>query len=149
MERKAHGPSGTTEVTFVTKNLKTGRVRMDQCFPHLQDLTPDGCELERKQITLAGYTPLLQNCPGLSQLSVATACRSFDTRKALPPGLCNRRLMSLDLPRASIESSVGSIFRCLILMFPNLKSLTIPYGVASRQARKSFTDLQQLVKSQG
>ena len=77
--------------------------------------------MERKRITLEGYVPLLQNCPRLSQISVATACKSFDTRKALPPGLCNRSLTNIHFPQSSIESSAECIFRCLVLMFPNLQ----------------------------
>ena len=124
--------------------------RASKCFPQLQDLTLYGCDMERKRITLEGYVPLLQNCPRLSQIRVATACKSFDTRKApLPPGLCNSNLTDIHFPQSSIESSAECIFRCLILMFPNLQYLAIPYNFPSEEARKSWTDRRQLVnKSQ-
>ena len=100
--------------------------RASKSLPRLQDLTIHGCDLERKRITLAGYVPLLQDCPKLFQLSIATACKSFDIKKALPPGLCNQNITQLHRLEPCIESSVGSIFRCLVLMFSNLEYLDWP-----------------------
>ena len=119
--------------------------RASKSFPRLQDLTLHGCDLERKRITLAGYVPLLQNCPKLFQLSIATACKSFDTKKALPPGLCNQNITQLHRLGPCIESSVGSIFRCLVLMFPNLKYLDWPSDPPSEEARKLWIQLHLLV----
>jgi len=114
-------------------------------FPQLRVLELPGRALRRKRITLAGYVPLVQNCPRLSHISVATACESFDTRKTLPPGLWNQSPIGLDFSHSSIESPVGSIFRCLVLMFPNLQYFRIPYNFPSEEARKSWTDLLRLV----
>jgi len=120
--------------------------RASKSFPQLQNLTLYGRVLERKRITLAGYVPLVQNCPRLGTIAVATACKSFDPRKALPAGLCNEHLQRLDWRESSIESPVASIFRCLNIMFPNLSLLVIPSNFSSEGARKSWTDLQRLVR---
>ena len=118
--------------------------RASKRFPQLQALIVHGRALERKRITLAGYVPLIQNCPRLSQISLATACRSFDSRKALPAGLCNENVTRLDCSESSIWSPVGSIFRCLILMFPNLILLSTPHPVPSEE-RESWIELRRLV----
>jgi len=120
--------------------------RASKSFPQLQNLKLYGRAVERKRITLAGYIPVLQNCPRLSEISVATAYRSFDPRKALTAGLCNENLWNLDCTTSSIESPVGIIFRCLILMFPNLCLLFIPLDFPSEEARKSWINLQRLVR---
>jgi len=119
--------------------------RASKGFPQLRRLTLHGHAVERKRITLAGYVPLLQNCPRLRWICTATACKSFDTRKALPAALCNENLTAFSCSKSSIESPVASIFRCLIRMFPNLNLLFIPSSFPSEEARKSWTDLQQLV----
>jgi len=119
--------------------------KASKCFPQVQFLRLCGRALERQRITLAGYVPLVQNCPKLSIISVATACRSFEPRKALSAGLCNANLWKLDCSESSIESPVGSIFRCLNLMFLNLRVLLIPLTFHSEEAQKSWTLLQQLV----
>jgi len=119
--------------------------RASKSFPQLQNLTLYGRDLKRKQITLAGYIPLLQNCPRLSEISIATAYRAFDPSRALTTGLCNENLRRLDCSESSIESPVASIFRCLILMFPNLSHLFPPSNSPS-EGWRSWTDLQRLVR---
>jgi len=61
--------------------------RASKCFPRLQILQLQGGDSEKTRITLAGYVPLLQNCPRLRLIATAVACQSFNTKKALPAGL--------------------------------------------------------------
>ena len=86
----------------------------------------------------------------LRLINVSLVLKSFNTRGALPAGLCNEHITMLDCSASSIgssiESLIASIFRCLILMFPNLCLLLIPWNFPSEGARKSWTDLQQLVR---
>ena len=117
-----------------------------KCLPQLRVLSLYNHTSERRRITLAGYVALLRNCPGLRSITVSSAFKPFNTRKALPAGLCNENITKLNCWGSSIESSVIGIFRCLILMFPNLSHLVIPLNPQSEAGRKAWTFLGQLVR---
>ncbi|GLB45700.1 hypothetical protein LshimejAT787_2600330 [Lyophyllum shimeji] len=73
------------------------------------------------KVTLAGLIPLIRHCPRLSDFWISIAARPFDSDLLLP-GICNTRIATLDLNLSTIVAPVG-VFRCLVLMFPKLKTI--------------------------
>ncbi|GLB44366.1 hypothetical protein LshimejAT787_1602960 [Lyophyllum shimeji] len=107
-------------------------------WPRLRELAI--CHSNPPKITLAGLIPLIRNCSRLSDLWFSIAARPFDSDLLLP-GFCNTRITSLFLHKSTIVSPVG-VFRCLVLMFPKLKTIDVVEG----EGREGWARVSSLLK---
>ena len=70
-------------------------------------------------MTLAGLIPLLKRCPNLDELDISLIAKPIDTDLLLGiPSSDN--VYRLCFPASAIESP-SEVFRCMVLMFPQLR----------------------------
>ncbi|RDB21918.1 hypothetical protein Hypma_010807 [Hypsizygus marmoreus] len=97
-------------------------------WPALQVLQLKG--FGSPNITLEGLIPLLRYCPQLEDLDVSPLLRPFPSRLLRGIG-CNTRITDL-IVQVGIENPV-SVFRCLVLMFPNIQRIRLSYYYSSQR----------------
>ncbi|KAF8055208.1 hypothetical protein FPV67DRAFT_1544554 [Lyophyllum atratum] len=90
-------------------------------WPHLEAITFH-FHSSFPNVTLAGLIPLVKNCPQLTDLSLAVSAIPFSL-ELLQPGICNTLITSIDFFQLCPIENPVAVFRCLVVMFPNLRSV--------------------------
>ncbi|KAG5638623.1 hypothetical protein H0H81_011342 [Sphagnurus paluster] len=89
-------------------------------WPQLETFILDA-EHSDPTATLAGLIPLVRYCPRLTYLTLPLHAKPFPAG-LLQPGDRNMALKFVDFVVSPISTPVG-VFRCLVLLFPNLQTI--------------------------